>query len=86
MRRYWLVFSQAVTVVLAAYFVLTTLKPEWVGRNSTLGTTGISLIEAPASPPTAPGLFSTTQTPITRLCSSGTRASSRTRSAMCSRL
>ena len=59
MRRYWLVFSQAVTVVLAAYFVLTTLKPEWVGRNSTLGTTGISLIEAPASPPTVapPGSY-----------------------------
>ena len=59
MRRYWLVFSQAVTVVLAAYFVLTTLKPEWVGRNSTLGTTGISLIEAPALPPTVapPGSY-----------------------------
>ena len=59
MRRYWLVFSQAVTVVLAAYFVLTTLKPEWVGRNSTLGTTGISLIEAPVSPQTVapPGSY-----------------------------
>ncbi|MFZ9545467.1 MAG: hypothetical protein ACO27O_12775, partial [Hylemonella sp.] len=27
MKRIWLVFSQAVTVVLAAYFVLLTLKP-----------------------------------------------------------
>jgi Do/DeqQ family serine protease len=32
MRRYWLFFSQAVTVFLAAYFVLATLKPEWVRR------------------------------------------------------
>ena len=32
MRRYWLLFSQAVTVLLAAYFVVATLKPEWLGR------------------------------------------------------
>ena len=50
MRRYWLVFSQAVTVLLAAYFVVVTLKPDWVGRSSTLGTTGISLTEAPSPP------------------------------------
>ncbi len=30
MRRYWLLFSQAVTVVLAALFVLATLKPQWL--------------------------------------------------------
>ena len=34
MRRYWLVFSQAVTVLLAAYFVVATLKPEWLGRHA----------------------------------------------------
>ena len=39
MRRYWLLFSQAVTVLLAAYFVVATLKPEWVGRAGTLTTT-----------------------------------------------
>ncbi|HZF80588.1 MAG TPA: 2-alkenal reductase, partial [Rubrivivax sp.] len=32
-RRTWLVFSQAVTVALAALFVLTTLKPEWLPRS-----------------------------------------------------
>ena len=52
MRRYWLVFSQAVTVLLAAYFVVVTLKPELVGRGSTLGSTGITLREAPALPTT----------------------------------
>jgi serine protease DegQ len=30
MKRYWLLFSQAVTVLLAVWFVLVTLKPEWV--------------------------------------------------------
>jgi serine protease DegQ len=50
MRRYWLVFSQAVTVLLAAYFVVVTLKPEWVGRSVTLGNTGISLTQTPNAP------------------------------------
>ena len=53
MRRFWLVFSQAVTVLVAAYFVVNTLKPEWVGRGAKLGSTGISLIEAPTPPVTA---------------------------------
>jgi serine protease DegQ len=59
MRRYWLVFSQAVTVLLAAYFVVNTLKPDWVGRPATLGSTGIALLEAPSSPAAAapPGSF-----------------------------
>lgn len=49
MRRYWLVFSQAVTVLLAAYFVVATLKPDWLGRPGLrTGDTGVSLIESPA--------------------------------------
>lgn len=52
MRRYWLVFSQAVTVLLAAYFVVATLQPDWLGRGATLSrTSGVALIEAPALPP-----------------------------------
>ena len=52
MKRFWLLFSQAVTVLLAAYFVVGTLKPEWLGnRPSRSGT--IALLEAPASSPTA---------------------------------
>jgi serine protease DegQ len=59
MRRYWLVFSQAVTVLLAAYFVVNTLKPDWMGRGTLLGKTGIALVEAPtlAAAATPPGSF-----------------------------
>jgi serine protease DegQ len=32
MRKTWLIFSQAVTVSLAVFFVLSTLKPHWLGR------------------------------------------------------
>ncbi|TDM08645.1 MAG: 2-alkenal reductase [Ideonella sp. MAG2] len=32
MRRIWLIFSQAVTVVVAILFVLTTFKPQWLER------------------------------------------------------
>ncbi|HEY5763430.1 MAG TPA: trypsin-like peptidase domain-containing protein [Rhodocyclaceae bacterium] len=31
MHRFWLIFAQAVTVTLAVFFVVTTLKPEWLG-------------------------------------------------------
>lgn len=51
MRRYWLVFSQAVTVLLAAYFVVATLQPGWLGRGAAVTRSGgVSLIEAPAAP------------------------------------
>ena len=33
MKRTWLLFAQAVTVLLAAYFVVATLKPEWLNRR-----------------------------------------------------
>jgi len=36
-RRSWLVFSQAVTVCVAALFVVTTLKPEWLPRPAASG-------------------------------------------------
>ena len=48
MKRFWLLFSQSVTVLLAAYFVVGTLKPDWLGKNTRqLG--AISVMEAPAS-------------------------------------
>ncbi len=57
MKRYWLLFSQAVTVLLAAYFVLATLKPAWVMQPGETPT--IALFQAPsdrnAAPP--PGSF-----------------------------
>ncbi|RZJ25648.1 MAG: trypsin-like serine protease [Haliea sp.] len=52
MRRFWLFFSQAVTVLLAAWFVVATLQPEWLGRAATVSrSSGVALVEAPAAPP-----------------------------------
>jgi Do/DeqQ family serine protease len=55
MKRFWLFFSQAVTVLLAALFIVTTLKPAWFGSSrgwlgsSKAQVAGISVTEAPAS-------------------------------------
>ena len=59
MRRYWLVFSQAVTVLLAAWFVVATLKPEWIGRAGPAVQRGVALVEAPvaATAPPPSGSF-----------------------------
>ena len=51
MRKFWLLFSQTVTVFLAAYFVVATLKPQWLDRPA-LGK-AVALIAAPAG--SAPG-------------------------------
>ncbi|MEO8020623.1 trypsin-like peptidase domain-containing protein [Polaromonas sp.] len=48
MRKFWLLFSQTVTVFLAAYFVVATLKPQWLDRGP--GNT-LAVIEAPAGLP-----------------------------------
>ncbi len=55
MRKYWLLFSQTVTVLLAAYFVVATLKPGWVS-----GRAGLTVIETASSsrPSSAPGSLS----------------------------
>ena len=60
MKRIWLLFSQAVTVFVAAYFVVATLQPGWLGRGTTRSSAGISLLEAPAAPQGEPvaGSFS----------------------------
>ena len=47
MKRYWLLFSQVVTVVLAVWFVLVTLKPELLNRRASLQ--GVTLLEAPTN-------------------------------------
>jgi serine protease DegQ len=41
MKRLWLLFSQSVTVLLAAYFVLATLKPGWLGGVLRAGGTAV---------------------------------------------
>ena len=56
MRRFWLLFSQTVTVVLAAYFVVVTLQPDWLrGATSPSRSSGVALLEAsPSGGGTAP--------------------------------
>ena len=48
MKRLWLLFAQTVTIFLAGYFVVATLKPEWLGKH-TSGVGTIAVLEAPAS-------------------------------------
>lgn len=50
MKRIWLLFSQTVTVLVAAYFVVSTLQPGWVRSGATRSSAGVSLVEAPAAP------------------------------------
>jgi serine protease DegQ len=59
MKRLWLLFSQSVTVLLAAYFVVGVMKPEWLNKRPTLSG-AVSVIEAPSggSGPVAAGSFS----------------------------
>jgi len=46
MKRFWLLFSQSVTVLLAAYFVVGTLKPNWLDLRGT-GSGSVAVLEAP---------------------------------------
>ena len=57
MRRTWLIFSQAVTIVVAVMFVVGTLKPEWL-RSGSLLRTQVSVVQAPAGAATGAGGFS----------------------------
>jgi serine protease DegQ len=51
MKRHWLFFSQVVTVLVAMWFVVATLKPEWLNPHAPLA--GVTLLEAA---PTSAGL------------------------------
>ncbi len=57
MRRLWLLFAQTITIVLALWFIVATLKPDWrlalSGRMpaATLGPAAVPLKEAPMTPP-----------------------------------
>jgi serine protease DegQ len=46
MKRQWLLFSQVVTVLVAIWFVVTTLKPEWVNSQRSPTFNGVTLLEA----------------------------------------
>jgi len=52
MKRFWLLFSQSVTVLLAAYFVVGTLKPGWLPQRASGNS--VTLVEAPATTATTP--------------------------------
>ncbi|MCX7247857.1 MAG: trypsin-like peptidase domain-containing protein [Burkholderiales bacterium] len=50
MKRLWLLFSQTATVLLALYFVVATLKPDWLGKS--FARSGpVALLEAPSAAP-----------------------------------
>jgi len=56
LRKTWLVFSQAVTVAVAALFVVATLKPEWLaagGGNAVAPLPPPTIVQAPAPAPPA---------------------------------
>jgi serine protease DegQ len=56
MNRLWLLFCQAITILLAAWFVLTTLKPGWVSSPQVSSLVGqVTLREAPDSISQNPG-------------------------------
>jgi serine protease DegQ len=48
MKRLWLLFSQTATVLLAAYFVVMTMKPDWLRAGSS-ALPSLALVEAPAA-------------------------------------
>ncbi len=49
MKRLWIIFSQSVTVILAAYFVVATLKPQWLDRVPSVSG-AVALMEAQPAP------------------------------------
>jgi serine protease DegQ len=49
MRRLWLIFAQTVTVSLAVLFVVSTLKPQWLGKPAGVGPSIVALQQSPAS-------------------------------------
>ena len=52
MKRYWLLFSQSVTLLLAVWFVISTLRPEWVAQRHGSGTV-VPVLESPSPSATA---------------------------------
>ena len=46
MKRFWLLFSQVVTVALALFLVVAAVRPDWVSRTGDYKS--VTVIEAPA--------------------------------------
>ena len=49
MHRLWLIFAQAVTVSIAALFVVMTLKPDWLGGKPQPAVVAFQEAAAPAT-------------------------------------
>jgi Do/DeqQ family serine protease len=55
MKRLWLLFSQTATVLLAAYFVVASLKPQWLGHPTLGSGSAVAMLaSAPADDGVAP--------------------------------
>lgn len=50
MRRLWLIFTQAVTISVAALFVVASLKPEWLRGNSPAAAPLVTVLETASLP------------------------------------
>jgi serine protease DegQ len=63
MRRLWLLFTQTATIALAIWFVITTLKPEWVlqfnqrYRKVPVANASVPMLETPSSNLTTQGTY-----------------------------
>jgi serine protease DegQ len=63
MRRLWFLFAQTVTVGLAIWFIVTTLKPDWATgisgglRNSRISSMTVPMTEAPSTSAPTPGSY-----------------------------
>ncbi|MBS1227962.1 MAG: 2-alkenal reductase [Proteobacteria bacterium] len=58
MRRLWLIFAQTVTVSLAVLFVVSTLKPEWLGKPISAGANIVAVRETAGTDGPATGTAS----------------------------
>jgi serine protease DegQ len=59
MRRLWLLFAQTVTVGLAIWFIVITLKPDWAGgmHGARVTSTTVPMLEAPSNASAAQGSY-----------------------------
>lgn len=62
MRRFWLLFAQTVTIGLAVWFIVTTLKPDWTNRlggsqNLRIASSSVLIQEAAPSHSPTPGSY-----------------------------
>ncbi|MES2126966.1 MAG: Do family serine endopeptidase [Pseudomonadota bacterium] len=51
MRRFWLIFAQAVTIGLGLYVAVLSLRPDWLPERKQLGAAPATVLQAPSAPP-----------------------------------